>query len=71
MTFRTTSVAVDDVLLGKVQRALGTRTLKATIEEAFLDVLRVRARRAEVAALATMEDMDLADPEVMSAAWRS
>jgi hypothetical protein len=34
-------------------------------------VLRARARREEVEALSTMKGMDLADPVVMSGAWRS
>jgi len=41
------------------------------VEEAFLEVLRERARREEVEALTTMRGMDLDDDEVMSGAWRT
>ena len=50
---------------------LGTSTLKETVEQAFLEVLRERARRQEVEALSAMEGMDLDDDEVMARAWRT
>jgi Arc/MetJ family transcription regulator len=71
MSTRKTSVEINEELFTSVQRVLSTATLKDTIEEAFREVLRVEARREEVAALSTMQGMDLADPEVMSGAWRS
>ena len=67
---RKTSVAIDEELLAAVQRILATRTVRETVEEAFREVVRAAARREEVRALATMEGMDLADPEVMAGAWR-
>ncbi|HEV7515320.1 MAG TPA: type II toxin-antitoxin system VapB family antitoxin [Thermoanaerobaculia bacterium] len=71
MSVRKTSVGIDEELLTAVQRVLATATIKDTIEEAFREVLRAAARREEVAALSTMRGMDLADPAVMSGAWRS
>ncbi|HKH49167.1 MAG TPA: type II toxin-antitoxin system VapB family antitoxin [Thermoanaerobaculia bacterium] len=71
MSTRRTSVEIDQDLLSKVQRVLATATIKDTIEEAFREVLRVEARRAEVEALAAMRGSDLSDPEVMARAWRS
>jgi len=71
MSVRKTSVEINEELLHEVQRVLSTATIKETIEEAFREVLRVEARRAEIEALATMRGMDLADPEVMSGAWRA
>jgi Arc/MetJ family transcription regulator len=71
MSVRKTSVGIDEELLTAVQRVLSTATIKDTIEEAFREVLRAEARREEVAALTTMRGMDLADPAVMSGAWRS
>jgi Arc/MetJ family transcription regulator len=71
MSVRKTSVGIDEELLTAVQRVLSTATIKDTIEEAFREVLRAEARREEVAALTTMRGMDLADPSVMSGAWRS
>ena len=71
MSSRKTSVVIDEDLLAAVQSVLETKTLKDTIERAFLEVLRVRAREEEVEALASLRGMDLADDEVMSGAWRS
>jgi Arc/MetJ family transcription regulator len=71
MSVRKTSVEIDEELLAAVQRVLSTATIKETVEEAFREVLRAEARREEIEALSTMRGMDLADPEVMSKAWRS
>ena len=71
MSIRKTSVEINEELLSAVQRVLSTATIKETIEGAFREVLRAEARREEVEALSTMRGMDLADPDVMSRAWRS
>jgi len=71
MGVRKTSVEINEELLSAAQQALSTTTIKDTIEEALREVLRAKARRAEVTALSTMQGMDLADPVVMSGAWRS
>ena len=68
---RKTSVEINEELLSAVQGVLATTTIRDTIEEAFREVLRARARREEVEALSSMSGMDLADPEVMAGAWRS
>jgi len=70
MSVRKTSVEINEELLKAVKRILATATVKETIEQAFLEVLRARARQEEVEALSTMKGMDLADPEVMARAWR-
>lgn len=70
MASRKTSVLIDEDLLTAVQDVLDTRTVKDTIEQAFLEILRVRARQEEVEALSTMRGMDLDDDQVMSKAWR-
>ena len=57
--------------MDEVRRILGTSTLKETVEEAFLEVLREHARREEVEALSEMRGMDLDYPGVMAAAWRT
>lgn len=67
---RKTSVSVDERLLARAGEILGTRTVKATIEHALLDVLRHRARAEEIAALGSMSDLDLDRPSVMKRAWR-
>lgn len=68
---RKTSVVIDEELLAAVQAVLKTKTVKDTIEKAFLEVLRARAREEEVEALSTMRGMDLDDDEVMAKAWRN
>jgi Arc/MetJ family transcription regulator len=70
MASRKTSVTIDEDLLTAVQDVLDTRTVKDTIEQAFLEILRAKARQEEVEALSTMSGMDLDDDEVMSKAWR-
>ncbi len=70
MSTRKTSVEINDELLAAVQRILATTTVKETIEKAFLEILRARARSEEVEALSAMSGMDLADREVMDRAWR-
>jgi len=71
MASRKTSVVVDEDLLAAVQAVLDTKTVKDTIEHAFLEVLRAKAREEEVEALSSLSGMDLADDEVMAGAWRS
>ena len=63
-------MVIDERLLAAVQAALETKTVKDTIEQAFLEVLRARARVEEIEALSTLSGMDLADADVMSKAWR-
>jgi Arc/MetJ family transcription regulator len=70
MASRKTSVTIDEDLLTAVQEVLDTRTVKDTIEQAFLEILRAKARQEEVEALSTMSGMDLDDDQVMSKAWR-
>ncbi len=67
---RKTSVKINEELLAEVQRILATRTVRETVEEAFLAIIRAEARREEIRALTTMEGSDLADPEIMAGAWR-
>jgi Arc/MetJ family transcription regulator len=69
MSIRKTSVEIDGDLVAAVQKVLKTSTLKDTVEGAFLEVLRTRARREEVEALAAMSGMDLDDPTIMARAW--
>ena len=70
MSTRKTTVEIDDQLFEEVRGILGTATLRETVEGAFLEVVRDRARRREVEALRVMDGMDLDDPEVMEGAWR-
>jgi Arc/MetJ family transcription regulator len=71
MSTRKTSIEIDQELLEEVRDVLGTTTLRDTVEQAFLEVLRERARREEVQALSTMRGMELDDSDVMARAWRT
>lgn len=70
MSTRKTSVEIDEGLLEEVRGILATSTIRETIEEAFREVVRHRARREEIEALTHMHGMELDDPEVMAGAWR-
>ncbi len=70
MSSRKTSVVIDEDLLAAVKAVLDTKTVKDTIEHAFLEVLRAKAREEEVEALSSLRGMDLDDEEVMAGAWR-
>ncbi|HSR51444.1 MAG TPA: hypothetical protein VLV83_11490 [Acidobacteriota bacterium] len=65
-----TSVEINRELLEAAKQVLATATIRETIEKALLEVLRAEARREEVEALASMQGMDLNDPDVMAKAWR-
>jgi len=71
MSSRKTSVVINEELLAAVQAVLDTKTLKDTINRAFLEVLRAQARQEEVAALSSLDGMDLDDDDVMAGAWRT
>ena len=68
---RKTSVIIDDRLLEQVRSLLGTASIRDTIDRALREILRVEARRQEIAALSEMDGLDLANEEVMAKAWRS
>jgi Arc/MetJ family transcription regulator len=65
-------VDIDDEILEEARRALGTTTLKDTVNQSLQSTVRVH-RRTEI----TREDLqrvgellvDLRDPEVMAKAW--
>ena len=71
MASRKTSVVIDEELLAAAEAVLDTKTVKDTIERAFLEVVRVRAREEEVEALSSLQGMDLDSDEVMAGAWRN
>ncbi len=71
MGTRKTSVEIDEELLDEVRTTLDTTTIRETIHEAFMEVLRARARRRHIEELRTMRGLDLDDPAIMRGAWRS
>jgi len=60
---------VDDAKLDTVRELLGTRTLKATVNEAFDEVLALDARRRALLSDRGADISLLADPETRDAAW--
>lgn len=70
MGSRKTSVEINEELFEEARGILATSTVRETIEVAFREVVRQRARLEEVEALASMQGMDLDKPEIMVRAWR-
>lgn len=65
-----TTVEVNDQKVQQVKAALGTRTLKDTVDAAFDAVLSGIARQRLIGRLRQMDGLDLDDPAVMERAWR-
>ena len=66
----TTQIDLDQDLLRQAAAVLGTSTKKATVNEALRRVVRDELRRHHVEELANGALPDLADPDIMAAAWR-
>jgi Arc/MetJ family transcription regulator len=66
----TTQLDLDQDLLRQAAEVLGTRTKKATVNEALRRVVQQDLRRRHVEELAHGALPDLADPQIMAAAWR-
>jgi len=66
----TTQVDLDHDLLQRAAEVLGTTTKKATVNEALRRVVQDDVRRRHVDELASGALPDLADPDIMAAAWR-
>ena len=62
-------IEVDDDKLEAVRSLLGTRTLKATVAEAFDEVLALAQRRRALLAERGVEPETLADPASRRNAW--
>ena len=62
-------IDVDDDKLDAVRALLGTRTLKATVDEAFDEVLALDQRRQALLAERGVEPDVLADPAARRDAW--
>jgi len=63
-------IDVNDDKLDAVRSLLGTRTLKATVDTAFDEVLALDKRRRMLLAERGIELAALADPDDRQAAWR-
>jgi Arc/MetJ family transcription regulator len=62
-------IEVDDEKLEAVRSLLGTRTLKATVDDAFNEVLALAQRRRALLAEHGVELDALADPQARQDAW--
>lgn len=62
-------VDVDDAKLAAVREALGTTTIKATVDEAFDEVLELVARRRALLVEREALSAELSDPESRRRAW--
>lgn len=62
-------IEVDDDKLDAVRDLLGTRTLKATVDEAFNEVLALEQRRRSLLAQRGIDTAMLSDPDARRAAW--
>lgn len=63
-------IQVDDAKLDAVRELLGTRTLKATVDEVLNEVLALDRRRRSLLARHGVASEELAEPDQRAAAWR-
>lgn len=63
-------VDIDDDALSAARAALGTATIKDTVNRALADAAAAAARRAFVERMEQDGLPDLRDPQVSAAAWR-
>lgn len=69
-TIAKTLVDLDEEQLAAAQKELGTQTKKETVNAALRQVTALAARRRDLQRLIAAGLGDLADDEVMRAAWR-
>lgn len=65
-----TLIDVDDELLTNAAQVLGTNTKKDTVNRALAEAVALDRRREHLRRLAEGGLPDLADPEIMTQAWR-
>jgi Arc/MetJ family transcription regulator len=64
-----TTIEFDEKTEAEVEKVLGTRGLKATVDQSFRTVLALKARMEFIDQLRSMDGLDLDRPDVMSHAW--
>lgn len=69
MRVKKTTIEFDEQTEAQVEKVLGTRGLKATVDESFRTVLALRARMEFVDQLRQMDGLDLDRPDLMAQAW--
>lgn len=70
MHVRKTTLTIDDDKIAQAREILGTTGITDTIDAALRDTIRRAAAERLIERMTTMNDLDLADPEVMADAWR-
>lgn len=63
-------VDIDDALLDEAATILDASTMKETVNRSLEAVVLAARRRRHADRLATMRNLDLAKPKIMSGAWR-
>lgn len=63
-------VDIDDDLLDEARTLLGATTMKETVNRSLESVVLTARRRDHADRLASMDGLDLDEPQVMSGAWR-
>lgn len=63
-------VDIDDELLDEATTILGAATMKEAVNRSLEMVVLASRRRRHADRLEAMRDLDLAEPKVMSGAWR-
>jgi Arc/MetJ family transcription regulator len=63
-------VDIDDELLDEATEVLEASTMKEAVNRSLEHVVRTARRHRHADRLARMQGLDLADPKVMSGAWR-
>jgi len=63
-------VDIDDEVLDEATKVLGASTMKETVNRSLEAVVLADRRRRHADRLQAMRNLDLANPRVMSGAWR-
>ncbi|MBM3694754.1 MAG: type II toxin-antitoxin system VapB family antitoxin [Actinobacteria bacterium] len=63
-------IDIDDDLLAGARSALGTGTMKETVNRALAEAALAAQRRRHAARLASGEGTDLGRADIMAGAWR-
>lgn len=65
-----TTLVLDTHKLKQVRKALGTRSIRETVDRALDEVIALETRRKLLARLTKMKGIDLSKRTVVDAAWR-
>ena len=67
---RKTTLSIDDEKIARAREILGTTGITDTIDAALRETIRRAAAERLIERMATLDGLDLGDPEVMADAWR-